>query len=207
VGPNGVITDGSGPVTVEQSVRNSPRPLSADWNRRFTDVPDDLTRAIAACHGDPACERALGTVFQQIDSTPLQPRYRQTPNKCHKWVDDFLKLNYPGFSRTSQPDGKISLGGGSLTLEPLEVMTRGQALLVTSRNVFDNVTGAMSEHAIVRVGFNPKNGQTSVGYFDLGSSTSLGNYGGADHWFFDDAEGLQLEMDFSTARPFFEYLP
>ena len=41
----------------------------------------------------------------------------------------------------------------------------------------------------------------SIGYFDLGSSTNLGNYGGDDHLFWPDTAGFRLEMDVENARP------
>ena len=60
----------------------------------------------------------------------------------------------------------------------------------------------MTAHGIVRVTVYVADTATGTFYFDLGSSTHLGNYGGADHLFFIDAEGFLLEMDLEGAIPY-----
>ena len=161
----------------------------------------DIRRVIEMAQGDRNAERALGTLFQQIARTPLQGFYGQTPNKCFNFLDDFLRKNYPKYGRDSK--GRIILEGGALVLEPLEVPTRGGKQLVTSRSAFGKATGSMTDHGIIRGTFYRDGKPAGVFYFDLGSSTHLGNYGGSDHFFFDDAEGFLVEMDLNRAQPYY----
>ena len=162
----------------------------------------DFKRVIECCGGDAACERALADLFIQIADTPSQSRYWQTPDKCFNWLNDFLKKNYPKYGPSS--GGTISLAGGKIVLRPLEIDTRGGKSLVTTRNRLGMVTGSMTAHGVIEVTFSPNGKPTCVAYFDLGSSTHLGNYGGDDHWFFADEPGLGflLEMDVEHAKCF-----
>ncbi|MCR4416037.1 MAG: hypothetical protein NUV77_26780, partial [Thermoguttaceae bacterium] len=156
---------------------------------------DDIRRVIEMCQGDPAAERAIGTLFIQIANTPKQGFYNTRNNKCFRWLKDFLK-NY-------KYEGKpIELEGGAVVIEALVVPTKGNKELPTSYSAFGVTTGTMTDHAIVRVTIQPNGKQKFTAYFDLGSSTHLGNYGGADHWFFDDTVGFLVEMDMDGARPF-----
>lgn len=161
---------------------------------------DDIQRVIDLAKGDPAALRGIGTVFVQIADTPLQGFYGQTEDKCFRFLDDFLKKNYPTYDPNKDP--KIVLQGGAVVLEPLYIPTKDPKGLVTSRNIFGGVTGRMTAHGVIRVTITPPNQPPSTFYFDLGSSTHLGNYGGADHIFFDNTPGFRLEMDLERAFPY-----
>jgi len=158
----------------------------------------DVQRAVDACAGDPNCLRALEDVRKQITDTPRQSRYLPIENKCFNWLDDFLQ-NYPDYD---PKNGRIELGKGTLVLEPLWLSTRGGKELITTRNRLGMVTGSMKDHGVVRVTFSPPGKPPQVAYFDLGSSTSLGHYGGDDHWFWPEEPGFQLEMDVENARKY-----
>ena len=90
-----------------------------------------------------------------------------------------------------------------LVLEPLEVPTKGDKMLVTSLSASGRVTGTMNSHGIIRGTFYHDGKPSKPFYFDLGSSTQLGNYGGADQFFFDDNPGFLVEMDMKRATPFY----
>lgn len=162
----------------------------------------DIKRVIECCGGDAACERALADLFIQIADTPSQSRYWQTPDKCFKWLNDFLKMHYPKYGASS--GGKISLAGGKIVLRPLEIDTKGGKSLETTRNLLGMVAGSMTAHGVIEVTFSPTGKPSCVAYFDLGSSTHLGNYGGDDHWFFADDPNIffLLEMDVEHPKCF-----
>lgn len=182
----------------------NPPQYPLNWPPRPKPANPDIARAVKSCGGDPACERALGTLFSQISSTPDRGFYfPREDDKCFKWLDDFLTTNYPSYGRNS--GGKIPLEGGAIILEPLELDTRGKARLTTSRSAFGREIGTMTGHGVVRVTFNPEGKKSCIGYFDLGSSTDLGHYGGPDHFFFPYTPGLgfEVEMDIENAKPYY----
>ena len=165
----------------------------------LANASEDVQRAVNACGDDENCLSALGALFIQIANTPSQGFYRQTPNKCFNWLEDFLR-NYPTYNPST---GRIVLGNGSLTLEPQELDTRSGARLVTSRSVLGMATGSMTAHGVVKVTFSPVGQPSTYAYFDLGSSTHLGHYGGTDHWFWPGyVEGFELEMDVQQPKMF-----
>jgi hypothetical protein len=94
--------------------------------------------------------------------------------------------------------GSLDVANGKVTIEPLEARTVGDKVIWTSYTP----PGGMTKHGFVRVTIRPGNGETHTAYFDLGSSTNMGNYGGDDHWFFDDTPDFRDQMDLGTAIPY-----
>jgi hypothetical protein len=65
---------------------------------------------------------------------------------------------------------------GGITITPDQYTTKNAKLVVTT--YFPKA--GMKNHAVFKVTLP----DGTVGYFDIGAKTNLGNFGGADHWFF-----------------------
>jgi hypothetical protein len=167
----------------------------------------DIAAAIQLCRGDPTCLQQLGTIFSQIANTPLQSFYSNKKDKCFRFCDDFLRRNYPQYNQKNNPDGKIVLGGGVITLEPLEYATQGGETISTAKSIFGLTSGSMTGHCVIRIRFNPPGGPSGIAYFDLGSSTNQGHYGGPDHIFFGSTPGFQTDLDTRNPVPYFPMPP
>lgn len=134
----------------------------------------DEAAVMAMCAGDAACEKDLAKVMNQVAAVPRQ---WSPMNKCFRWLDDFLE-NYP--TDDGIPRSKVYLDS-KIVLAPQEVPTINNARVVTG---YDWTFGLVprpvyyTEHGLVKVTFPNK----SVAYFDIGSKTNMGHFGGDDHW-------------------------
>jgi RHS repeat-associated protein len=153
----------------------------------------DETKALAICGGDRACEIELEHLFRQVASIRGFSKFAKYPeNKCQLWCDEFLATYYPTWRRGGGP---ISVHpGGAVTIEPME-MTTTVPITTSSNLLFGKHTptvggmeigayGQMTGHCFFRVTIRGRL-LTGTAYFDIGESTTQGEFGGVDNWFFD----------------------
>ena len=154
------------------------------WKTQTT--PKDVARAIKACGRNVLCEKALLPVLNRVKriATPWGG------DKCSKWVSSFIKA-YPLYTGKGA-NASINLGG-EIILEPLDVSPKKSAMVDTFRlgrvvptreSLLGVVMAGYKEHSIVKVTF-VRTGK--VEYFDVGSESNLGDFGGEDRWFNRDS--------------------
>jgi hypothetical protein len=155
-----------------------------DAGAKVLELTPDENAMIRLCNGNAACQTSLATLMTQIANTADRGFYAQENDKCHVWIDGLIAKHYPKYD--GDKVDHITLEGG-IKLEFLHRETVDKAGLVTSRSITNYVTGGflgvairMTDHSVGRVTF-PNN---RVVYFDLGSSTNQGNFGGDDHFWF-----------------------
>lgn len=156
--------------------------------------PDEL-KALGCCGGDAKCEAALIALFKQVSSARTMGGGYQPESKCFLWCEAFLKANYPNWKPGSGPIDTD--GTGTVAITPLENSTPGGRTIVTQRSTIGTPIGSMTGHCYFKVTIKGKGG-TCTAYFDLGRSTTQGNYGGGDNWFFEDADHFRDQMPIDT---------
>jgi RHS repeat-associated protein len=144
----------------------------------------------SCCKGNPTCEKSLATLMSQVENVPSQ----SGGNKCFKWAEAFLG-NYPSYDGTSP----ITLPGG-ITVEPLNVPTKDPNGVVTYRSCFGIPVRRYYDHCVFRV----KCPSEKTVYFDIGSNTDLGNFGGPDHWWYPNSpeDDMDYYLDMSRTCPY-----
>ena len=160
----------------------------------------DERQAAKCCKGNVCCEYALAGLMTQIVSVPRQHGNYKGDNKCSYWLKSFL-TDYPEYQAFG-PIGtdKISLAHGYIVLEPLQIPVinaKYGAEIVTKQGFVGFGRRSFSEHAVVKATI-----KDCVMYFDIGSQTDLGNFGGDDHWFLQNDKVFVTVMDLSAAVSF-----
>ena len=179
----------------------SGKPLTARCGLKVKDRKDmqstsdisDEARLISMCDGNKTCELSIKDLLNKIKKHPI-PWFS---NKCFRWMESLIMSNWQSYD----PDLPIILDGG-IEMRPLEFDTIDKEMIVLERrSSFSPYAGQpyreFNSHAVMLISL--PNGKA---YFDIGSESDLGNFGGDDHIFFDDDEQFNKLMDTKHPRRF-----
>ena len=184
------------------------RPYSGGGSSRncsSTSLADDEKSAAALCNGDPECEKtmtALMNLVMNTNSGVLLPRWPFMDPKlegdgyCYAYLKNVKQACENKWGKWN--GNEMNLAGGC-TIRLQQVFPKAKKVKTWDTAIGDATgTGVFGwsygDHGIVEVCCDTDSGKKCM-YFDVGSESFTGQFGGDDKWFSPDDENYLDEID------------